>query len=229
MLRPLGGSWDAPAVERRGVVVRGRSRACNPAWAEPLDPNSATFLRDVRGFVRGDQSQLLLGWRTCGLLNTGFTPITLSNPEVMHTNIPGTPMLRSWGAVSQFSAVYSRQRRSPPGAAPPPPTIGEDADGGVVACKRLGSVRLTLHWSSGPVPALVIVTVYPSLCSCAMVPAAPVSAIQLKPFSSFARQRTVVPSFVVVYETGGRYLSDEVAAVDVPRCGGVDSGASVLM
>ena len=32
-----------------------------------------------------------------------------------------------------------------------------------------------------------------------------------------------------LYETGGRYLSDEVAAVDVPRCGGVDSGASVLM
>ena len=59
-----------------------------------MDPNSATFLRDVRGFVRGDQSQLLqLGWRTCGLLNAGFTPITLSNPEVMHTNIPGTPML----------------------------------------------------------------------------------------------------------------------------------------
>ena len=64
------------------------------------------------------------------------------------------------------------------------------------SCSDYGP-QSTLHWSSGPVPALVIVTVYPSLCSCAMVPAAPVSAIQLKPFSSFARQRTVVPSFVV--------------------------------
>lgn len=61
---------------------------------EPMDPLSAAYLNSVRGFVPGTQSQLLqLGWRTCGLLNTGFTPITLSNPEVMHTNIPGTPML----------------------------------------------------------------------------------------------------------------------------------------
>ena len=66
----------------------------SPAWAEPLDPNSAAYLNSVRNFVPGTEAQLLhLGWRTCGLLNTGFTPITLSNPEVMHINIPDTPML----------------------------------------------------------------------------------------------------------------------------------------
>jgi hypothetical protein len=93
------------ATRRRGAGVISAAAAiaalleagvvhATPACAEPLDSNSATFLRDVHGFVPGDDSQLLqLGWRTCGLLDTGFTPITLSNPEVMHTNIPGTPML----------------------------------------------------------------------------------------------------------------------------------------
>lgn len=56
---------------------------------------------------------------------------------------------------------------------------------------------VTLHAESGPLPTRVIVTVYPSLCSCPMVPAAPVSAIQLKPPCSSARQRTVVPSLAV--------------------------------
>ena len=56
---------------------------------------------------------------------------------------------------------------------------------------------VTLHWASGPLPTLVTVTVYPWLSSCPMVPAAPVSAIQLTLLSSLARQRTAVPSLVV--------------------------------
>jgi hypothetical protein len=83
---------DAGAISA-AVVIRALLGAgvvhTGPAWAEPLDPNSAAYLNSVRSFVPGTEVQLLhLGWRTCGLLNAGFTPITLSNPEVMHTNIP---------------------------------------------------------------------------------------------------------------------------------------------
>lgn len=77
-----------------GALIGAQVMHATPAWAEPLDPTSAAYLNSVRNFVPGTDAQLLrLGWRTCGLLYTGFTPITLSNPEVMHTNIPDTPML----------------------------------------------------------------------------------------------------------------------------------------
>ncbi|MGO9349565.1 MAG: DUF732 domain-containing protein [Mycobacterium sp.] len=86
-----------PAVALAAVLA-----AC-PAKADPdgpTDPLSVSYLNSVRGFIPGTQSQLLhLGWRTCGLLYAGFTPITLSNPEVMYTNIPGTPMLTSQQAT----------------------------------------------------------------------------------------------------------------------------------